>query len=422
MGLALFFFVLSHGVDGDGRLRLDALESLLGGSIPATKYPLIGSLPALPLILLGHLVASPDWWAARYNVLVYAAGLGLLFKLLQGQLPADVLAAFLLLLGTTAMFPNALTGFGAETFSAMAIGTGLVAWAGGRWKTGALLLAIGVANQPATIAGLALALGWWAWRMKRARAAVPLVLSLALWMLDNLIRRGSPLTSGYEHDHGFQTLLPFSGLAGFSYPTLLGAGSLLLSSGKGLLFFTPGLTLLFGRGQKTLRPVRDALIMWLLFLAGMVLLYGTWWAWYGGYSWGPRFFLFASLPAALLLATFVRRPPRGLTAATLVLLVFVLSVWAGIDGETYGQYAQSACTANHYFLESFCWYVPEFSVLWTPLVFHAPFSWRYPLIFAYAIGVSAFVAWPLIVRWLAALSRESAAAWSAHRGGPAWRL
>jgi len=422
-GLLLFFFVLAHAVDGDGRYRFAALQSLLGrGGIPTTKYPLIGSLPAIPLILLGHVIATPDWWVARYNVFVYAAGLGLLFGLLRGRLAGDVLAAFLLLLGTTAMFPNALTGFGAETFSAMAAGAGLLAWADRRWKTGAVLLALGVANMPATVVGLALALGWWAWRVKLVRALVPLGLAAALWMLDNLVRRGSPLVSGYENDHGYQTLLPFSGLPGFSYPTLFGMGSLILSSGKGLLFFTPGLLLAFGRGFEEVRPVRDALIMWFLFLLGMVAVYGTWWAWYGGYSWGPRFLLFASLPATLLLATFVRRPPRGAWLATAVLVVLALSVWVGIDGQTYGQFAQSSCTANHYFLESFCWYLPEFSVLWTPLVFHAPFSWRYPALVAYAIGTSAYVAWPLLAEWAGSVRRDAAAAWAVHRKGPAWRF
>jgi hypothetical protein len=423
LGILLFFFVLAHDVEGDGRSRLNALESLLGGGgIPNTKYPLVGSLLATPLVLLGHVVGSTDWWVSRFNMIVYAAGLGLLFRLLRGQLPGDVLAGFLLLLGTTAMFPNALSGFGAETFSAMAAGTGLVAWSQGRWKTATVLLALGVANQPATIGGLALALGWWAWRFKRARAVVPVVAAAALWLLDNLVRRGSLLKSGYEGDHGFPTLLPFSGLPGFSYPTLFGAGSLLLSTGKGLLFFTPGLALLLGRGAEALRPVREIVWMWLLFIGGMVAVYGSWWAWYGGYSWGPRFLLVASLPATLVLSAVVRRPPAGLLAATAVLLVFALSVWVGVDGETYGLFAQTTCTANHYFLESFCWYMPEFSVLWTPLVFHAPFSWRYPALFAYALGVSIYVAWPLITRWWGTLRRSAAAASAAHRAGPGWRF
>src|SRR6266849_7028660 len=118
LGLFLLFFVLPHNIEGDGRLRFNALQGWLAGNgIPDTKYPLIGSLPSIPFFLLGHVVASPEWWVSRYNVVVYASGLGLLYVLLRGRLAHDVLAAFLLLLGTTAMIPNSLTGFGAETFS-----------------------------------------------------------------------------------------------------------------------------------------------------------------------------------------------------------------------------------------------------------------------------------------------------------------
>src|ERR1700737_881192 len=253
-GLVLFFFNLPHNITGDGRLRYDAIQSWLAGSgVPNTKFPLIGSLLSIPLILLGHVVASPEWWVARYNVLVYAAGIGLLYALLRDRIATDLLGAFPLLLGTTAMLPNSLTGFGVETFTAMAVGTGLVAWSVGRWKTGAVLIGVGGANTPATFVGLAVAMGWWAWHTKRARALVPLVVSAGLWMIENTVRHNSPLSTGYENDHGFRTLLPYSGLSGFSYPTPFGVLSLLLSFGKGVFFFAPGLLLLFRRGLDALR-------------------------------------------------------------------------------------------------------------------------------------------------------------------------
>src|SRR5207245_2895690 len=220
---------------------------------PSTKFPLIGSLPSIPLMLLGHVVASPEWLVARYNVLVYAAGLGLLYALLRDRIATDLLGTFLVLVGTTALLPNSLTGFGVETFTATAVGTGLVAWSVGRWKTGAVLIGVGVANTPATFVGLALAMGWWAWHTKRARA------------------------------------------------------------------FAPGLLLLFKRGRDALRSVNEILVLWVLYLAGMLLVYGTWWAWYGGLAWGPRFLVFASLPASLLLAAQIRRPPTTLLALTAVL-------------------------------------------------------------------------------------------------------
>jgi hypothetical protein len=423
VGLLLFFFVLPHGVTGDGRLRFVALQSWLDGhGTPDTKYPLVGSLPAVPLIVLGRVIASADWWVARYNVFVYAAGIVLLYALLRRRVAGDVLAAFLLLLGITAMLPNALRDFGAETFSAMAVGTGLVAWSLGRWKTATVLLGVGVANQPATFVGLALALGWWAWREKRLRALAPLVLGAGLWMLENAIRKGAALFTGYETDHGFRTLLPYSGLTGFSYPFYFGVPSLLISFGKGLLFFAPGLLLVFGRGLDALRPIKDVLVLWLLYLAGLVLVYGGWWAWYGGYTWGPRFLIFASLPAALLLAAQVRRPPSRLLPATVVLAALVLSIWVAVDGQAFGNFGQELCAANNYRDEAFCWYVPEFSVLWTPFVHPPSFSWLIPVVVAYAAVVATYVARPLFRQWAHTLYRGATLTWAAYRGRATWRF
>ncbi len=423
LGLLLLFFVLPHDIQGDGRLRFDALQGWLAGhGIPDTKFPLIGSIPAIPLMLLGHVIGTPEWWVSRYNVIVYGAGLGLLYALLRRRLDGDVLAAFLLLLGTTAMLPGSLTGFGAETFSAMTVATGLAAWSAGRWKTAAVLMGAGVANQPATLLGLALAMGWWAWREKRARALVPVVLGAGLWLLENAVRHKSALSTGYENDHGFQTVLPYSGLPGFSYPTAFGVMSLLLSFGKGLLFFAPGLVLIFGRGLEALRSARDVLVLWTLYLAGLVLVYGTWWAWYGGFTWGPRFLIFASLPASLLLAAQVRRPPRALLALSVVVAALVLSVWVGIDGQVFGRFGQDVCAANHYYLEAFCWYVPEFSVLWTPFVFHAQVSLRDLILMAYATGVSIYVAYPLLRQWTVSAFHGLGFAWTAYRRRPSWRF
>jgi hypothetical protein len=421
IGLLLLFFVLPHWIEGDGRLRFDALQGwLTGGRVPDTKFPLIGSVPSIPLMLLGRLGDSTEFWVSRYNFIVYAAGIGGLYLLLRGHLPNDVLVTFLLLLGTTGMLPNSLTGFGAETFSAVMVGTGLVAWATRRWKTGMVLIGVGVANQPATFVGLAFAMGWWAWRMKRARALAPLVLSAGLWLLENMLRHKSALSTGYENDHGFRTLLPYSGLPGFGYPPFFGVLSLLFSYGKGLLFFAPGLVLMFGRGREALRSVSQVLTLWLLFLAGMVLVYGSWWAWYGGFTWGPRFLIFASLPASLLLAAQLRRPPRSLLAATVVLVALVLSLWVGIDGQVFGRFAQAPCQANHYYLEAFCWYVPEFSVLWTPFVFGGQLWWPHYILIAYAVGVTAYIAYPLLRQWAVAARSALGFAGAAYRSQAPW--
>src|SRR5260370_20710580 len=99
----------------------------------------------------------------------------------------------MLLLGTTAMIPGTLTGFGAEPFTVMATATGLAAWSSGRWKTATILLALGIANVPASIVGVAIAMVWWAWRLKRISALAPVALGAGLWLLENLGLRKPPL-------------------------------------------------------------------------------------------------------------------------------------------------------------------------------------------------------------------------------------
>jgi hypothetical protein len=105
-----------------------------------------------------------------------------------------------------------------------------------------------------------------------------------------------------------------------------------------------------------------------------------------------------------------------------VLAALLLSLWVGIDGQTFGQFAQSQCTINHYYLEAFCWYVPEFSVLWTPFVFHASVSARDLVLIAYAVGATAYVAYPLLHQGAAASRREIALAWAAYNRRAPWRF
>jgi hypothetical protein len=153
-----------------------------------------------------------------------------------------------------------------------------------------------------------------------------------------------------------------------------------------------------------------------------VLVYGTWWAWYGGFTWGPRFLTFASLPASLLLAAQVRRPPRSVLVMTVVLGALLLSLWVGIDGATFGRFAQATCQANHYYLEAFCWYVPEFSVLWTPFVFGGRLWWPQYILVIYAVGVTGYVAYPLLRQWADASRRDLGLAWAAYGRRPPWRF
>jgi hypothetical protein len=105
---------------------------------------------------------------------------------------------------------------------------------------------------------------------------------------------------------------------------------------------------------------------------------------------------------------------------TVVLAALLLSVWVGIDGATFGRFAQAQCQANHYYLEAFCWYVPEFSVLWTPFVVGGQLWLTYYIVIAYSVGVTAYVAYPLLRQWAVTAWQDLGLAWAAYRRRAPW--
>jgi len=165
-----------------------------------------------------------------------------------------------------------------------------------------------------------------------------------------------------------------------------------LSFGKGLAFFAPGLLIPLEKTDERLPPrLWECYRGWMLFLAGMVLVYAKWWAWYGGLTWGPRFFLMASFPASLALAVSLRRTPRFDWKWIAVLGVLALSLWVGIDGAVFDQANMGVCQQNDWAQEFLCWYTPEFSALWRPFVAPSPVSPSAMLIIAFCVVATASV-------------------------------
>jgi hypothetical protein len=223
-----------------------------------------------------------------------------------------------------------------------------------------------VANIPAALGGLVVVAVARAFQVKRLRPLLAVAAAVLLVMAEAWLRRGSPFTSGLEGNRGVTTIMPYSGRPGFSYPFVLGLASILFSFGRGLLFFTPGLFLALGSRTRRLVPAKHAATLQVAFVVGLAIVYAKWWAWYGGVAWGPRFFAFAAVPAALFLATRLHRPQGSLTGDGLTLLILVLSGWVGVIGAIGGLADDDTCFQNNYALESFCWYVPEYSSLWRP--------------------------------------------------------
>jgi len=397
-----------HRFDGDAGVRLAMVDRMLDGRSPGdTPYSVISPVLSLPFRAVG----APG----LFNVTLFAVSLAVLWALLRGRVAADLVRRFLLLLVAASMIAPHTGSFNSEVFTAFCVGAGIVVAALPRrqgWSVAPL--ALGVANTPATAVGLGLVSLDLVIRSRRLRWLLPVLAAGALVAVEAWVRRGSPFDGGYGADHGFRTVMPYSGRSGFSYPFVLGVLAILFSFGRGLLFFAPGLflpTRLSGRYD----PSRVDLVAvrrgWLLFTAGLVVVYASWWAWYGGASWGPRFFLFASLPAALALAVRLGPSPAPVLGDLATLAALLLSGWVAVAGRLFAGLYPPVCAADSYRLEALCWFTPEYSSLWYPLWAGGSLSAGDWLVVAYHVVAVGWLARSAVSRLSAAIPRVPVRGW-----------
>lgn len=357
--LVAHLVLLPHDIYADGLRRYKELDDLLGrGVIPNDKYSIIGPLFAAPLWYLGHLIRSPDWLVARYNLLLFSLGLLAIYLILKDAVDRALIRKFLLILAVASMFPPALSSFYGETFTALGIGIGILAAVFGPTVLGWVAVALGVANTPATAVGMGFATLLRVLQTGRIRYLAAIAGVGGLIVLENLLRHHSVTNSYYE--------------PGFTYPVFFGILSIVFSLGKGLIFFAPAIFLpvrsyLLASGKSGAQLYR-AYSMWIAVLVGMVLIYGGWYDWSGDWFWGPRFFLFASLPCSLALAARLHRPASKLPGNLATLALLILCSWLGINGAVFDLSALlTPCIQAH----SGCAYLPETSTLWFPFIsFH----------------------------------------------------
>ena len=428
----LVLLVGPHQITSDGFERFKSLDALfLRGELSSSRYSLVGPLFSWPLWLAGRVGPAPLFWCSGYNLCLFTLALWLLNRLLRDLAAPALRRRFLLLLVFASMFPFHVQEFFGEVFTALLVAAGTLALLtrGSVW--GAAAIVLGVVNTPASAVGLFLVVLCALVLTRRWRWLVLLPVSAGLILLESCLRRGSPFVTGYENDHGFPTLLPYSGLPGFSYPFFLGLLAILFSFGKGLLFFAPGLFLPLRVEEPTPAcsgelPGRPSLAsvqaLWLLFTAGLVLVYARWWAWYGGWVWGPRFFLFASLPASLALAAnLVAAERHSLGRNLLVLAALALSFWVGANGRVFRGAGLELCSDDDFRLEHLAWHVPEFSVLWRPFVVSGPLgTWDVIVLAVYSAGF-LYLAVPLLALCVRQAAAAARTCWDVRPGRP-WRF
>jgi hypothetical protein len=406
LGFGLVLFAIRTPIIfWDGQHRFDAVRQLVTtGTFSHMTYSFWGPLFSIPLWPLHDLAQTPEWWVSRYNLLLFGLGLGSFWLLLRNIVDHALLSKFLLIMFAASMFPVNVHSFFGETFTALLAGVGLMALALRRTRWAWPAIALGVANTPAAIVGLVLAIARHTWATRRLRYLLIVVAAALLIVLDTLIRLGVLVNSSYATQApgaGSSDILPFARSSGFGYPLFFGLISILFSFGKGLIFFVPFVLLPMRRRLQALKPeLWNGYLLWLLFLAGLVLVYSKWWAWYGGGFWGPRFFLFASIPGSLALAVWLHHPPASVAARVGVLALLALASWTAINGVIFDQPGLSApamlraCYGNNLHSEFLCWYTPQFSVLWQPLI-HGRHLHKWELAWiAYCVAVFLRLALP----------------------------
>ncbi len=340
---ALLTFAVSGGgriVGSDEVTMFEVARSLLRGTVAVpegatlqgadgrfySKNAAGQAVLALPLVAAGEALAaaaplSPARrpLAARavasfFNALVTAALLALFYLAARGlDVGARAALAATAMLGfTTPVWPYAKS-FMAEPLQALGLLLALTAAARARARRAARGAArrarrvprgLGQAQHAAAGARVPGAAGAVARRGSPRAAAVGLAgvaAALAGHALYNLARFGTPFETGY----GAQATA-----AAYTTPLRVGLYGLLVSSGKGVLWFAPALWLVphgvrraLARGRERGAAQRATLLGAGLAWAGALLLYARFQHWAGDGSFGPRY-LVPLLPLAFLAVAF----------------------------------------------------------------------------------------------------------------------
>lgn len=394
--LEFIFFPFQFWADGEVRFRF-VMDVVNKGIIDPLRYPGTGPIFSLPLALIDRIFGG-NFLLLRYNfILLVLASLAIYF-LLRKLIEKRLLILFLVFLLFGSMFPFHVTQYYGEVFSVLLMTLGIICIEKNRSIIGWALMIFSVANTPATIIPLgAICLYKIFWHRKYVYFLLPLF-SLLVIILDAKLRLPRTLyafTNYLFNDVNATTVMPYSGRPGFSYPMIFGLLGETLSFGKGLLFFAPGLLFVPHVWKSLTSPViKRIFTLWMIYLIVLILLYSKWSAWYGGWFWGPRYLLFASIPASFALAYTLMSKSGTVWQKIFALAVGAWSLWVGANGVVFGQTGLSICTANNFALEHLCWYVPEFSVLFHPVVA----GFRLTTFGLGALGFN-FLVWLWTIKW-----------------------
>ncbi len=164
--------------------------------------------------------------------------------------------------------------------------------------------------------------------LRRMRAALPgvfaVLVCVALALAYNAMRTGSVFGSGYGRQ---------GTLDAFSTPLFVGLYGLLLSSGKGVLWFAPLVVLVPAAVVPAWRRLGAPAIAIAAACALMTLIYASFEHWAGDGSWGPRYLVpFVPLALVLVVAAHAQQPWGGVPRRALVGTLAALGLIVQLGG------------------------------------------------------------------------------------------
>ncbi len=389
---ALMVWLPAHPSFDDNRRSLATLD-LAAGHWHTVKYSLVMPLLAVLPYRLGRAVGMGSFLLDNFVTLVWipwSLWIGSRLSRLRGRRFGVGVVA----LATGSMFTGYVTSFNAEALSMMIASAGILLIVDARSRaqkvSGIVVTGIGIAIIPvlAVACGAAAVLLWW--RRRNSALLISCAIAAAWMVVDASITTGHLSLSKYGSDPGDETnfqLLPWGHVAGFGYPFLFGLVGILFSLGRGLLWYQPGF---FRRAPQP----DDAVAQWrwclTLIVVAMIPIYSKWWAWYGGVSFGPRFFLIGVVPAATALCTQLQ-VGRSLRTWLGAVLLTLWTAWVGIVGAAYYITPRTDlfCRLENFRYVPLCWYSGEYSSLLSPTWDREVWPGASQILFGTLIGIVA---------------------------------
>ena len=257
VGFLVLFFLLPHALVGDDLQRFTDIESLLhDGRLADSRYSLVMPVLSAPFLLIGAIVGTPEWWAARFNVIVVAVGTLVARRVVRGRVDPVLFRRAILVLLFASYLTDRLRDYNAEVLSGTLVALGILCLGTDRYVTaGWAAIVLGVVNTPAAMLGLVALAAAETVRTRRLRTSYRLS-RRASWSWPRHRSAGAARwRQATRETTGFVPCSPTRARPASAIRSCSASSRSCSRSAAGLVFFAPGLLLWVGTAHAARREI-----------------------------------------------------------------------------------------------------------------------------------------------------------------------